>query len=169
MGNACIHGILCTTHGSIAYITTQVHLLLYEQTHLLTYDSKVCFALSLSSVFSCTDKICDSEHFFNSLLEVLYDPEEQKEVEELLSWQNRWVFAKILLYLCHLTCTLWFSQVFPNCSNGNWTTSSTWVFSKIKQRRAVMKKAAEGSSCTAGFSSVVWASHCSFMVDIFEI
>ena len=78
-------------------------------------------------------------------------------------------FAEILLYLCHLTHTLWFSQVFPNYSNGNWTTSSTWVSSKIKQRRAAAKKVAEGSGCAADFSSVVWASHCSFVVDIFEI
>ena len=58
--------------------------------------------------------------------------------------------------------------IFPNYSNGNQTMSSTWVSSKIKQRRAVVK-VAEGSSCAAGFSLVVWASHCSFMEDIFEI
>ena len=70
-------------------ITTQVYLLLYNYTCLLTFNSEVHFALSSSLVFSCTDKICDSEHFYNSLLELLYDPEEQKEVEELLSWWNR--------------------------------------------------------------------------------
>ena len=50
---------------------------------------KVRFALSSSSVFSRTDKICDSERFYNSLLELLYDADEQKEVEELLTWWNR--------------------------------------------------------------------------------
>ena len=135
----------------------------------MTYGSKVCFALSLSLVFSHMDKICDSEYFFNSLLELLYNPEEQKEVKELLSWWNQWAFAEILLYLCHLTCTLWFSQVFPNYSNGNWTTSSTWVSSEIKQRRAAAKKAAEGSGCAVGFSSVIWASHCSFVAIFIRI
>ena len=88
-GNARIHGMLCATRGSIAYIATQVYPLLYDYTCLLTFNSEVRFALSSSSVFSRTDKICDSERFYNSLLELLYDPEEQKEVEELLSWWNR--------------------------------------------------------------------------------
>ena len=96
--NAHIHGMLCTTRGSIAYIATQVYPLLYDYTCLLTFNSEVHFALSSSSVFSRTDKICDSEHFYNSLLELLYDLEEQKEVEELLSWWNRWVFSEMLLY-----------------------------------------------------------------------
>ena len=88
-GNARIHGMLCATHGSIAYIATQVYPLLYDYTCLLTFNSEVHFALSLLLVFSCTDKICDSEHFYNSLLELLHNPEEQKEVEELLSWWNQ--------------------------------------------------------------------------------
>ena len=50
---------------------------------------KVQFALLSSSVFSHTNKICDSEQFYNSLLELLYDADEQKEVEELLIWWNR--------------------------------------------------------------------------------
>ena len=56
---------------------------------------KVQFALLSSSVFSCTNKICDSKQFYNSLLELLYDADEQKEVEELLIWWNRWVVVKL--------------------------------------------------------------------------
>ena len=37
LGNACIHGMLCITCGSIAYITTQVYLLLYDYTCLYFY------------------------------------------------------------------------------------------------------------------------------------
>ena len=63
---------------------------------------KVRFALSSSSVFSHTDKICDSKQFYNSLLELLYDADEQKEVEELLIWWNRWVVVE-LYFLYALT------------------------------------------------------------------
>ena len=63
---------------------------------------KVWFALSSSSVFSCTDKICDSKWFYNSILELLYDADEQKEVVELLIWWNQWVVVK-LYFLYALT------------------------------------------------------------------
>ena len=78
--------MLCATCGLIAYIATQVYLLLYKYMCLLTFNSEVLFTLSSSS---CTDKICDSECFYSSIVELLYDPEEQKEVEELLSWWNQ--------------------------------------------------------------------------------
>ena len=63
---------------------------------------KVWFALSSSLVFSCTDKICDSKQFYNSILELLYDADEQKEVVELLIWWNQWVVVK-LYFLYALT------------------------------------------------------------------
>ena len=75
------------------YIATQVtyiYIYMLIATNNQPYSVlKVRFALSSSSVFSCTDKICDSERFYNSLLELLYDADEQKEVEELLIWWNR--------------------------------------------------------------------------------
>jgi hypothetical protein len=40
-------------------------------------------------VFSRTDNVTDSERFYNSLLEILEDPAEQKEVSVLLAWWNR--------------------------------------------------------------------------------
>jgi hypothetical protein len=52
---------------------------------------KVRFALSSSSVFSRTDTTTDSETFYHSLLDLLEDPEESKEVDELLTWWNRYV------------------------------------------------------------------------------
>ncbi|KAG1751524.1 uncharacterized protein EDB91DRAFT_1234866 [Suillus paluster] len=71
-GNARLHGMNSVTMASIAYIATQVR-----------------FALSSSSVFSRTDTTTDSETFYHSLLDLLEDPEESKEVDELLTWWNR--------------------------------------------------------------------------------
>ncbi|KAG1736824.1 hypothetical protein EDD22DRAFT_982373 [Suillus occidentalis] len=74
-GNAHLHGMNLVTIGSLAYIATQVQ-----------------FALSSSSVFSQTDTTTDSETFYHSLLDLLEDLEECKEVDELLTWWNRQVF-----------------------------------------------------------------------------
>ncbi|KIJ08289.1 hypothetical protein PAXINDRAFT_18565 [Paxillus involutus ATCC 200175] len=62
------------TKASIAYVATQTW-----------------FTLTSAQVFSCTDLVTDSEHFYTSILELLDDPEE-KEVDQLLIWWNRQVF-----------------------------------------------------------------------------
>jgi hypothetical protein len=41
-------------------------------------------------VFSRTDKISDSERFYNSVLDLLEDIDEQEEVRDLLVWWNRY-------------------------------------------------------------------------------
>ncbi|KAG0697117.1 hypothetical protein DFH29DRAFT_984409 [Suillus ampliporus] len=75
-GNARLHGMNSVTIASVAYIATQVR-----------------FALSSSSVFSRTDTTTDSEMFYHSLLDLLEDPEECQEVDELLTWWNRYVLS----------------------------------------------------------------------------
>ncbi|KAG9313214.1 hypothetical protein JVU11DRAFT_6673 [Chiua virens] len=50
------------------------------------------FALMSAQVFSRTDLVTDSEHFYNSILELLFDPDEKEEVDQLLLWWNRQVF-----------------------------------------------------------------------------
>ena len=55
----------------------------------LTYAMQVQFALSSSPIFSRTDTATDSEHFYNSTLDLFSDPEEQEEVNDLLTWWNR--------------------------------------------------------------------------------
>ena len=50
---------------------------------------QVRFALSSAQVFSRTDLVTDSERFYNSILELLDDPEEKGEVDELMTWWNR--------------------------------------------------------------------------------
>ncbi|KAG1838154.1 hypothetical protein DFJ58DRAFT_846189 [Suillus subalutaceus] len=75
-GNARLHGMNSVTIASLAYIATQVR-----------------FSLSSSLVFSHTDTTTDSETFYHSLLDLLEDPEEYKEIDELLTWWNRYFFS----------------------------------------------------------------------------
>lgn len=88
-GNARLHGMTKATPASIAYIATQVwsrYVELLTSTEIL----QVRFALSSSPVFSRTDTATDSERFYNSILDLFFDPEEQEEVNDLLAWWNRW-------------------------------------------------------------------------------
>lgn len=80
------------TIASIAYIATQVCLTALPKLNCPDAPLKVRFALSSSSVFSRTDTSTDSETFYHSLLDLLEDPEESKEVDELLTWWNRYCF-----------------------------------------------------------------------------
>ncbi|KAG2753257.1 hypothetical protein P692DRAFT_201706212, partial [Suillus brevipes Sb2] len=102
-GNARLHGMTSVTIGSIAYIATQVR-----------------FALSSSSVFSRTDTTTDSETFYHSLLDLLEDPEESKEIDELILWWNR--------------------QIFPTASAAKRPISVNSALSKIRQRRLALKE-----------------------------
>ncbi|KAF8833444.1 hypothetical protein BDN67DRAFT_917007 [Paxillus ammoniavirescens] len=74
-GNTRIHGMRSVTKTSIAYVTTQTR-----------------FVLSSAQVFSRTDLVTDSECFYGSIVELLDDPEEKDEVNQLLTWWNRQVF-----------------------------------------------------------------------------
>ena len=47
------------------------------------------FALSSSSVFSRTDLVTDSEHFYNSVLDLFDNIDEREEINDLLMWWNR--------------------------------------------------------------------------------
>jgi hypothetical protein len=57
--------------------------------HVLTNTLKARFALTSAQVFSRTDHVTDSERFYNSILELLEDPDERDEVDQLLTWWNR--------------------------------------------------------------------------------
>ncbi|KAG1888384.1 hypothetical protein F4604DRAFT_2032929 [Suillus subluteus] len=94
------------TIASLAYIATQVH--------------RAIMLLS-SSVFSRTNTSTDSETFYHSLLDLLEDPEECREVDELLIWWNR--------------------QVFPASSAAKRPISANSTLSKIRQRRIALKQA----------------------------
>jgi len=53
------------------------------------------FALTSTQVFSWTDLVTDSEQFYNSILELLEDPDEKDEVDQLMEWWNRYVLLGI--------------------------------------------------------------------------
>ena len=47
-----------------------------------------------TQVFSRTDLATDSERFYNSILELLDDPDEKGEVNQLMAWWNRCVICE---------------------------------------------------------------------------
>lgn len=47
------------------------------------------FALTSAQIFSRTDLVTDSEHFYSSIIELLDDPDEKEEVDQLMTWWNR--------------------------------------------------------------------------------
>ncbi|KAH6869707.1 hypothetical protein BKA70DRAFT_1451784 [Coprinopsis sp. MPI-PUGE-AT-0042] len=97
--NSKIHGMSTMTIPSLAYVATQVR-----------------FALTSTATFSRTDTITDSEKFYNSLITLLEDPEEQSEVKMLLRW--------------------WDSQIFPMVTvERSLSSSKDSVYAKIKEKR----------------------------------
>ena len=87
-GNARIHGMRSTTRASLAYVATQVSCIrkmLFS--NALTF-LEAHFALTSAQVFSRTDLVTDSERFYNSIIELLDDPEERGEVDQLMAWWN---------------------------------------------------------------------------------
>ncbi|KAG1876944.1 hypothetical protein C8R48DRAFT_745441 [Suillus tomentosus] len=102
-GNARIHGMTRVTLPSIAYIAMQVR-----------------FALTPSPVFSCTDTVTDSERFYNSILDIFEDTDEQQEVDDLVVWWNR--------------------QIFPSYSTAQCPLVKNSALARIRERRARMKE-----------------------------
>ncbi|KAH6916530.1 hypothetical protein BKA70DRAFT_1419434 [Coprinopsis sp. MPI-PUGE-AT-0042] len=112
-GNARIHGMTSVTRASLAYIGTQVR-----------------FSLTSTPIFSRSDSETDSETFYNSVLDLLEDPEEQDEVQELLSWWNKRIFPS-----------------FSSSSKQALPTNS--AFAKIKNRRARIKDTVQQEAASA--------------------
>ncbi|KAH7918541.1 hypothetical protein BV22DRAFT_1108331 [Leucogyrophana mollusca] len=104
-GNARIHRMTCVTTASITY---------------------VCFALSSLPVFSRTDTVTDSERFYNTLQDLLEDPEEKEEVDQLLVWWNR--------------------QVFPSYLSSQCAPVKDSALARIKERRVALRNTTPGSS-----------------------
>ncbi|KJA15039.1 hypothetical protein HYPSUDRAFT_109097, partial [Hypholoma sublateritium FD-334 SS-4] len=97
-GNARIHGMTRVTPASIVYAATQAR-----------------FALSLSGVFNRSDTVTDSERFYNSILELLQEPDEADQVDSLLSWWNQ--------------------QIFPNYTASSRPVTANSALAKIKAKR----------------------------------
>ncbi|KAG2069415.1 hypothetical protein BDR04DRAFT_1021556, partial [Suillus decipiens] len=101
--NACLHGMNSITVASMAYIATQIQ-----------------FALSLSLVFSRTDMVTDLETFYHSLLNLLEDSNELKEVDKLLVW--------------------WKCQVFPTSAAAKQPITANSTLLKIQQKCFALKQ-----------------------------
>lgn len=43
------------------------------------------FGLTSAQIFSQTDLVMDSEHFYSSIVELLNDPDEKEEVDQLMT------------------------------------------------------------------------------------
>ncbi|TFK20304.1 hypothetical protein FA15DRAFT_599991, partial [Coprinopsis marcescibilis] len=94
-GNAHIHGMTSVTIASIVYIATQVTttalttcLVLLNLS--LNARSQVRFALTNAEPFSRSDRVTDSQSFYQSLYRFLDNPDYHEEVDDLLKWWNRW-------------------------------------------------------------------------------
>ncbi|KAF8834974.1 hypothetical protein BDN67DRAFT_1015979 [Paxillus ammoniavirescens] len=99
-GNAHIHGMRLVTKASLAYVATQV--------------------------FSRMDLVTDSERFYNSIIDLLDDPDEQDEVHQLLTWWNRG-----------------FGQVFPLYAATEQLPSKDSALARIHQKRAEYRERSE--------------------------
>lgn len=74
------------TAASLAYLATQVnHSASSDQVYTDAW-SQARFALTSSPTFTRTDTVTDSHRFYTTLLDVLEDPEEKTEVDELFVW-----------------------------------------------------------------------------------
>ncbi|KAH6888935.1 hypothetical protein BKA70DRAFT_1121308, partial [Coprinopsis sp. MPI-PUGE-AT-0042] len=116
-GNARIHGMtsVANSRPSIAYICTQVQ-----------------FSLTSAAIFSRSDAEADSETFYNSVLDLLKDPEEQEEVKDLLSW--------------------WDKRIFPSFSNTKRVLPVNSAFARIKSKRARLRDIAQQEATSASGS-----------------
>ena len=90
------------------------------------------FALTSAQVFSHTDLTTDSKRFYNSILELLDDPDEKGEVNQLMMWWNWW----------DLFCNYWsvanedISQIFPLYSDVERFPSKDSALSRIHAKWA---------------------------------
>ncbi|KAI5999900.1 hypothetical protein EDD15DRAFT_2193413 [Pisolithus albus] len=108
-GNARIHGMRCVTKASIAYVAMQTR-----------------FSLTSAQVFSHTDLITDSERFYSSIMELLDDPDESDEVDQLITWWNR--------------------QIFPLYTASERLPSKNSALARIRQKRAEYKELREADN-----------------------
>lgn len=58
-------------------------------TGIAKHKLKARFALSASKVFIRTNTVTTSEKFYNSILDLLEDPDEIKKVDALTNWWNQ--------------------------------------------------------------------------------
>jgi hypothetical protein len=100
------------------------------------------FALSSSPVFTRSDTVTDSERFYNSILDLLEDPDEVKEVDDLLVWWNWFVIHVHLFRINTVLLILMISQIFPSQSQLSRPLSKHSALAKLKAKRMEIKQRA---------------------------
>ena len=94
------------------------------------------FALTLVQVFSCTDLVTDSEHFYTSILDLLDDHDEKDVVDQLLMWWNRYV---LIVNLVPVPMTV-FRQIFLLYAELEQVPSKNSTLAQIRQKCEEIKE-----------------------------
>ena len=79
----------------------------------------------------------DSERFYNTVLDLFDDVEELTEVNDLMTWWNRYAISFVLFYFGHSSC--FYSQIFPNYSSARHAICKTSALARIKQKRSELR------------------------------
>jgi len=92
--------------------------------------------------------VTDSERFYTSILELFDDVEEKNEIDDLLTWWNR--------YVCHCRSISYnsllfsYSQIFPNYLSGGRAICKNTALARIRQKRMEQRAIADGSVSELG-------------------
>ena len=126
------------TKASLAYVATQVCSIIdICCTFIQLFLIQARFSLTSAQVFSCTDHVTDSKHFYNSILELLEDPEEKDEVNQLMTWWNRYIWNSF-----ESTLTNILGQIFPLYTEVEGLPSKDSVLARIQQKCAEYRERA---------------------------
>ena len=126
------------TKASLAYVATQVCSIIdICCAFIRLFLMQARFSLTSAQVFSRTDHVTDSERFYNSILELLEDPEEKDEVNQLMTWWNRYVWNSF-----ESTLTNILRQIFPLYTEVEGLPSKDSVLARIRQKRAEYRERA---------------------------
>jgi hypothetical protein len=96
---------------------------------------QVRFSLASSPVFSRTDTATDSERFYNSILDLFEDPDEQADLHDLILWWNRYAMSFVTTVVsAHPS----HRQIFPTYSSARRAVCKNSVLNRIRERRAAL-------------------------------
>ena len=110
---------------------------------------QACFALTLAQVFSRTDLVTNSECFYTSILDLLDDPDEKDEVDQLLMWWNRYV---LIMNVVPVLMTV-FRQIFLLYADLEQAPLKNSALAQIRQKREEIKeRAAHTLIATSGLA-----------------
>src|ERR1700709_1461244 len=100
---------------------------------------QVRFALSSSPVFSKTDTVTDSERFYNTMLDLFDLTDEREEINDLLTWWNRYVIVPNTLSLVTESSYLYYRQIFPSYSAARPSIDQDSPLARIKAKRSALQ------------------------------